>query len=339
MDQCPAPEAGVILGYVLGWSSRWALTSMTIMDPVELDWLETFLAVVDRGGFTAASAQVHRSQSRVSAHIAALEREVGVRLIDRGHRPATVTDAGRVFADHARAILEDVRIARSALSAIRSLSDQSVHVRTDACLGASLFPPVLIDVLTTFPDATVTVTSRERNDDQPAEQALMTVAPADRPPHPEARREVLWWEPLQLLMADDHRWEPAPARIEPFRRDGQRLVMGAAAARVIDEAAARTDESLPAPARIVVDPPQTLAGLVRAGLGVGVSNPSAIATTDLAGLVVLPYAGAAENPPLGFDVAVDWFDVLLTSPVGRALHEAVLAAPPPAGAVGRRPHR
>ena len=56
---------------------------------VELDWLETFLAVVDRGGFTAASAQVHRSQSRVSAHIAALERELGVQLIDRARRPAT----------------------------------------------------------------------------------------------------------------------------------------------------------------------------------------------------------------------------------------------------------
>ena len=72
-------------------------------DPrVELDWLETFLAVVDRGGFAAASEAVHRSQSRVSAHIAALERDLGVRLIDRAHRPARLTAAGEVFARHAR---------------------------------------------------------------------------------------------------------------------------------------------------------------------------------------------------------------------------------------------
>src|SRR4051812_38883747 len=58
---------------------------------VELDWLETFLAVVDRGGFTAASEQIHRSQSRVSAHIAALERHLGVQLIDRSRRPAVAT--------------------------------------------------------------------------------------------------------------------------------------------------------------------------------------------------------------------------------------------------------
>ena len=77
---------------------------------MELDWLETFLAVVDRGGFTAASTHVHRSQSRVSAHIAALERELGTRLIDRTRRPATLTAAGRIFAGHARDIIAEVAL-------------------------------------------------------------------------------------------------------------------------------------------------------------------------------------------------------------------------------------
>lgn len=101
---------------------------------VELDWLETFLAVVDRGGFTVASAHVHRSQSRVSAHIAALERELGVRLIDRSHRPAAVTSAGRLFAGHARQILAEVGSARSAISCYEQVGrrdpggpDDSVH--------------------------------------------------------------------------------------------------------------------------------------------------------------------------------------------------------------------
>ena len=93
---------------------------------VELDWLETYLAVVDRGGFTAASTQVHRSQSRVSAHIAALERELGVLLIDRTRRPATVTPAGRIFATHARDILADVRSARSAIGILRAMDEESL---------------------------------------------------------------------------------------------------------------------------------------------------------------------------------------------------------------------
>lgn len=207
--------------------------------------------------------------------------------------------------------------------------------------GATLFPSVLIEVLTRFPDATITVSNREPNDDTAAEQSLLIVAPAVRPPRPAARREILWWEPLQLLVPADHRWTQAAADIEPFCLDGQRLVVGTAAARVIDdEPDARYDEAVRSAAKIVVDQPQTLAGLVRAGLGVGVVHPSAIVTSDLSGLVLLPYApAAAENRPRGFDVAVDWFDVLLTSPVGRALVEAVLAAPAPAGAVDRRPGR
>ena len=62
--------------------------------PVELDWLETFLAVVDRGGFTAASAHVHRSQSRVSAHIARARAGAG-RAVDRPFAPARLRDPGR----------------------------------------------------------------------------------------------------------------------------------------------------------------------------------------------------------------------------------------------------
>jgi DNA-binding transcriptional LysR family regulator len=88
---------------------------------MELDWLETLLAVVDRGAFTAASEQLHRSQSRVSAHIAALERDLGVRLIDRTRRPATLTAAGKVFTRHAREIVVGVGSARSAVGAVRGL--------------------------------------------------------------------------------------------------------------------------------------------------------------------------------------------------------------------------
>ena len=160
---------------------------------VELDWLETFLAVVDRGGFTAASTQVHRSQSRVSAHIASLEREIGVRLIDRTRRPATVTEAGRVFAGHAREILADVQTARAAFAAMRALSDRSVVVHTTPCLAATLFPPVLAEVLARFPEATITLAERERaaeGAEAPIDAALVVAATEREPDLRRARRRM-----------------------------------------------------------------------------------------------------------------------------------------------------
>jgi len=310
------------------------------MAEVELDWLETFLAVVDRGGFTAASGQVHRSQSRVSAHIASLEREIGVRLIDRGRRPATVTEAGRVFATHAREILADLRTARSAVAALRALSDQSLLVHTTPGIGATLFPRVLTDVLARFPAATVTLAERDWSADAAGvpHDAVLVVAPADRPSSPAARRQILWWEPLRLVVPDDHDLARTGAPVSPCRLAEQRLLVSSTAGRVLAAITdAPADSGGPGRPRVTVDAPQTLASLVRSGLGLGVVGASSTALLDRTGLTVMPFdtGGTATAP--GFEVAVDWYDVLLESPVGRALQEAVLTAPVPAGAVDRRP--
>src|SRR5260370_20207258 len=59
-------------------------------------WLRSFLAVADKGGFGAATLVLHLSQSRVSAHIAALEHALGVTLFDRKARPICTTEAGQL---------------------------------------------------------------------------------------------------------------------------------------------------------------------------------------------------------------------------------------------------
>ncbi|GAA4606335.1 DNA-binding transcriptional LysR family regulator [Actinoplanes octamycinicus] len=62
-------------------------------------------AVADAGGVTAAAARLHLAPSGVSQHLAALERESGLVLLDRsrrgGQRPVTLTAAGRQLAAHA----------------------------------------------------------------------------------------------------------------------------------------------------------------------------------------------------------------------------------------------
>src|SRR5258708_8502783 len=63
--------------------------------------LRSFLAVADKGGFGAATLVLHLSQSRVSAHIAALEHALGVTLFDRKARPICTTEAGELFRGHA----------------------------------------------------------------------------------------------------------------------------------------------------------------------------------------------------------------------------------------------
>jgi DNA-binding transcriptional LysR family regulator len=261
-------------------------------DPrVELDWLETFLAVADRGGFTAASEMVHRSQSRVSAHIAALERDLGVRLVDRTHRPARLTAAGVVFARHAREVVTGIRAARSAVGALRGMDAEPITVITTPCVGATLFPAVLAELVEIHPGLRVTLVERVGADverrllgDGPALAVLPRLA---APLPPGLREHVVWREPLQVVVPVGHELERSgkPVSLDALAA-GPLVVCGTqtdagpvdSAAEVLGLLAAH---GLAAQPRAAVDTPQTLLALVRAGIGIGVVNAVALGSVDL----------------------------------------------------------
>lgn len=64
---------------------------------ISLETLLVFAAVADHGGFSAAATATHRSQPRVSARVAELERRLGVELFDRRQRPVGLTREGAVM--------------------------------------------------------------------------------------------------------------------------------------------------------------------------------------------------------------------------------------------------
>lgn len=73
--------------------------------------LEEFLTLAQFRGFNKAARQLYVSQSSLSAHIARLEKELGVQLIDREAQTFRLTKAGGVFLDHARRIVDAVNQA------------------------------------------------------------------------------------------------------------------------------------------------------------------------------------------------------------------------------------
>lgn len=73
----------------------------TAMD--RLDDLETFLAIVEKGGQTAAARHLHRSLQSIGRSLAALERSVGTELIRRTKRRPQATEAGLAFSGPVRA--------------------------------------------------------------------------------------------------------------------------------------------------------------------------------------------------------------------------------------------
>jgi LysR family carnitine catabolism transcriptional activator len=97
---------------------------------VELTWCRSFVAVYELGGFSAAARSLHRAQSRISAHVAALEQIVGEPLLNRDVHPPTLTRAGETFLPHARAAIAEWT---AAVGAVTSLSGR---IKGTLALGA-----------------------------------------------------------------------------------------------------------------------------------------------------------------------------------------------------------
>jgi DNA-binding transcriptional LysR family regulator len=91
---------------------------MGLMD--KLHCMRVFVGVVEYGGFAAAGRRLGLSAPAVTRAIAALEDDLGTRLIQRSTRRFTLTPAGDVYVEQVRAVLQQVRHADSLVSASRS---------------------------------------------------------------------------------------------------------------------------------------------------------------------------------------------------------------------------
>jgi DNA-binding transcriptional LysR family regulator len=72
---------------------------------LEIRHLETFVYVLRVGSITRAASDLHYSQSSVTAHIQALERDIDARLLDRATTGVTATPAGERLKFYAQIIL------------------------------------------------------------------------------------------------------------------------------------------------------------------------------------------------------------------------------------------
>lgn len=124
-----------------------------------LDELRAFVTVVEAGGFTRASALLHRSQPAVSRRIDVLEKTLGTSLFERSGRQVSLTPAGKAllpYAEEALAAVQDgYRAVRDSLkSADNALSLAVVGTIADSYLVDVLrafqsdFPAIRVDLQT-----------------------------------------------------------------------------------------------------------------------------------------------------------------------------------------------
>ncbi|HEY9213246.1 MAG TPA: LysR substrate-binding domain-containing protein [Ancylobacter sp.] len=109
--------------------------------PLDLDLLKTFVAVVESGSFSNAAPLVGRSQSAVSMQMQRLEQSIGRELLARGPQAARPNAAGEELLIHARKLLRLSDEARAAITRPDEVGCVRLGVPEDYV--AQFLPPVL----------------------------------------------------------------------------------------------------------------------------------------------------------------------------------------------------
>lgn len=117
--------------------------------------METFIAVVECGSFTDAAARLEMSAVMVGRYIALIERQLNTRLLERNTRRQSLTDAGRVYFDEAKRVLEQVSIAESAVERLRIAPAGTLRVSAPTSFGACVIAPLTATFLQAWPDVRV----------------------------------------------------------------------------------------------------------------------------------------------------------------------------------------
>src|SRR5690242_5934344 len=112
---------------------------------------ETFLAIVDSGGFGAAARELGVTQSTVSRRVTALEARIGKRLIERTTRSVSLTEAGAALANDLRDVLARLADAEARAQADEVEPAGLLRVTMPTAYGRFRVAPRLAAIATRYP--------------------------------------------------------------------------------------------------------------------------------------------------------------------------------------------
>jgi DNA-binding transcriptional LysR family regulator len=180
---------------------------------IDLSRLRVLVAVATEGSVTAAAEALHYAQPSVSHHLAKLEAEVGMPLLQRMGRGIRLTDAGRLLADRAESILAQVESAHAELDELVGLRTGRVRLAAFPSALATLVPHAAARVTTQHPAIALSLSEAEpsaalsalRNDEVDAALIFEHGDPA-RCDRRDITLTPLLEEPLYVVTPADRSW-------------------------------------------------------------------------------------------------------------------------------------
>lgn len=245
---------------------------------LSLRQLHYLVAVADAGSFCAAAQTTHVAQPALSRQVAALEAEVGLRLLERSRRGVTLTESGVRLYSLARSILERLDGIGAELRSSERQPTGLVNIALPASLASLLVPQLVRELAARHPQIVLRVEDGlSLENGRSLEAALLDFGII---PAADELVDVVY-EPLvreALLFIEGGPPKRRPSATIAFRHVArQPLVLPPRSfhtRRCIDAAAAiaRVQLNIAYEQRSV----STIASLVREGLGATITNSPAV---------------------------------------------------------------
>lgn len=180
---------------------------------MDLSALQAFVAVAETGSFSRAGERLFLTQPAVSKRVAALESELGARLLDRLARSVHPTEAGEALLPHAYRVLSELESSRQAIADLAGTVAGRLRIGTSHHVGLHHLPPILRDYSTRYPaveldlhfmDSEQACTAVDNGQVELALVTLPAVASAS------LETETLWPDPLDFVTAPGHPLAQSP---------------------------------------------------------------------------------------------------------------------------------
>jgi DNA-binding transcriptional LysR family regulator len=124
---------------------------------VDVRQLRCYVAVAEELHFGRAAERLHIAQPAVSQTIKAIEKELGLVLLNRSNRRVQLSMAGALFLDESRAVLARLDVALAAMARFREDDAGHFHIGVAAALPPDLVPTLITGIRDKLPELAVSV--------------------------------------------------------------------------------------------------------------------------------------------------------------------------------------
>lgn len=121
----------------------------------KLQAMTTFVRVVEAGSFSAVAHEANTTQSAVSKQVAALERELGVKLLTRTTRSLALTEEGERYFEQVRRLVAEIAEAEGALQRGEQQLTGWLRIAASVGFGRLKLMPMIQSFLAAHPDVKV----------------------------------------------------------------------------------------------------------------------------------------------------------------------------------------